>query len=232
MDTPRRVCFYIRVSTDKQTTDNQLRDLLAYCQARRWPEPGPASIFRDVFSGGKDHRPQLDTMMNLIKKGRFDCLLVWNFDRFARSSLHAMLALNEFHNLGVDFVSHQQGIDTTTPIGKAMFTITAAFAELELAQIRERVNAGIRRARAEGKRLGRGAWKKTSTMRGPALISASVRARVLELRGSAPQRAIATLAGCSQGTVQRVLNLKPPPINGPSHPRSSVESSSDSQTDV
>jgi DNA invertase Pin-like site-specific DNA recombinase len=233
MDTPRRICFYIRVSTDKQHTDNQLRDLLAYCRARKWPEPEADSIYTDVITGSSDSREQLDKMMALLKRHRYDCLLVWHFDRFARGTIHAIMTMHELNLLGINFVSQQQGIDTTTPIGKAMYGISAIFAELELTQIKERVNAGIRRAQSckncdhakhrdaacacgceeyePLKYTGRSGWKKASSKRGPGVIAQEVR-DLIRLAGSQgqSQREIARAVGVSQGTVCKVLNFKPP----------------------
>src|SRR5258708_7911998 len=89
------------------------------------------------------------------RKRKFDAILVWRFDRFARSTKHLLLALEEFRSLGIQFISYQENIDTTSPLGQALFTIVAAVAQLERDLIRERVNAGIRHARACGKQLGR-----------------------------------------------------------------------------
>lgn len=109
----------------------------------------------DVESGAKDLRPQLNDLMAAARKRLFDAVVVWRFDRFARSTKHLVLALEEFRSLGIQFTSYQENIDTTTPLGQALFTIVAAVAQLERDLIRERVNAGIRNARACGKLLGR-----------------------------------------------------------------------------
>ena len=89
------------------------------------------------------------------RKRRFDCILVWRFDRFARSTKHLLLALEEFRALGIQFISYQENIDTTSPLGQALFTIVSAVAQLERDLIRERVRAGLRNARAKGKKFGR-----------------------------------------------------------------------------
>src|ERR1700745_4072479 len=148
-----RVAIYARVSTKDQSCDLQLRDLRAYCAAR-----GFASVreFVDVGeSGAKDSRPQLNELMAAARKRQFDVVMVWRFDRFARSTKHLLLALEEFRSLGIQFISYQENIDTSSPLGQALFTIVSAVAQLERDLIRERVSAGIRNARANGKKLGR-----------------------------------------------------------------------------
>ncbi len=148
-----RVALYARVSTTDQSTDSQLFDLRRYVSERGW------NIFKEYvdegISGTKDSRPALNELMNDAKKRRFDVVLVWRFDRFARSTKHLILALEEFKNLGIDFVSYQENIDTSSPLGSAIFTIISAVAQLERDIIAERVKAGLRRAVENGKRLGR-----------------------------------------------------------------------------
>ncbi len=148
-----KVGIYCRVSTTDQSTDSQLLDLRRYTRERGW------HTFREYcdngVSGTKDNRPALNELMNDAKKRRFGVVLVWRFDRFARSTKHLILALEEFRNLGVDFVSYQENIDTSSPLGSAIFTIISAVAQLEGDIIAERVKAGLRRARENGKKLGR-----------------------------------------------------------------------------
>jgi len=150
-----KVAIYARVSTSGkgQDTGLQLRDLRTFAHARGY------AIFReyvdDGVSGRKDRRPELDQLMNDARKRRFDVVLVWRFDRFARSTRHLVTALEEFRHLGIDFISFQENIDTSSPMGKAMFTIVSAIAELEADIIRERVVAGIANARAKGVKIGR-----------------------------------------------------------------------------
>jgi len=148
-----RVALYARVSTTDQSTDSQLLDLRRYVSERGW------NIFKEYvdegISGTKDSRPALNELMNDAKKRRFDVVLVWRFDRFARSTKHLILALEEFKNLGIDFVSFQENIDTSSPLGSAIFTIISAVAQLERDIIAERVKAGLRRAKENGKKLGR-----------------------------------------------------------------------------
>jgi len=148
-----RVALYARVSTTDQSTDSQLLDLRRYVSERGW------NVFKEYvdegISGTKDSRPALNELMNDAKKRRFDVVLVWRFDRFARSTKHLILALEEFKNLGIDFVSYQENIDTSSPLGSAIFTIISAVAQLERDIIAERVKAGLRRAKEGGKKLGR-----------------------------------------------------------------------------
>jgi DNA invertase Pin-like site-specific DNA recombinase len=148
-----RIGIYARVSTKDQSCDLQLRDLRAYCTARGF------SVLREYVdvgeSGAKDSRPQLNELMAAARKRQFDAVLVWRFDRFARSTKHLLLALEEFHSLGVQFFSYQENIDTSSPLGQALFTIVSAVAQLERDLIRERVSAGVRNARARGKQFGR-----------------------------------------------------------------------------
>ncbi len=149
----KRIAIYARVSTTDQSTESQLLDLRRYVSERGW------NIFKEYvdegISGTKDSRPALNDLMNDAKKRRFDVVLVWRFDRFARSTKHLILALEEFKNLGVDFVSFQENIDTSSPLGSAIFTIISAVAQLERDIIAERVKAGLRRAKENGKKLGR-----------------------------------------------------------------------------
>ena len=148
-----RVAIYARVSTTDQSTESQLLDLRRYISDRGW------QTFREYcdngVSGTKDSRPALNELMNDAKKRKFDTVLVWRFDRFARSTRHLINALEEFKNLGIDFVSYQENIDTSSPLGSAIFTIISAVAQLERDIIAERVKAGLRRAVENGKKLGR-----------------------------------------------------------------------------
>src|SRR6266851_3131202 len=148
-----RAAIYARVSTKDQSCEMQMRDLRAYCAARGF------TIIREYIdigqSGAKDSRPELNELMADARKRKFDSILVWRFDRFARSTKHLLLALEEFRSLGIQFISYQENIDTSSPLGQALFTIVSAVAQLERDLIRERVSAGIRNAQANGKKLGR-----------------------------------------------------------------------------
>ncbi len=150
----KRVALYARVSTkNSQDPETQLLALREYAKARRLEVFGE---YADVgISGGKDSRPALNELMADARKRRFDAVLVARFDRFARSTRHLVLALEEFNALGVDFISLSESIDTSTPMGKLVYTVIAAVAELERSLIRERVVMGLQRAKAQGKQLGR-----------------------------------------------------------------------------
>ena len=131
----------------------QTRELEQFAQARGWRL---VDSYLDLgISGSKDKRPQLDRLMADAHKRRFDIVIVWRFDRFARSVSHLLRALETFNALGIAFVSLSEQMDTTTPTGKMIFTVLGAVAELERSLIVERVRAGLRNARAKGKTLGR-----------------------------------------------------------------------------
>jgi DNA invertase Pin-like site-specific DNA recombinase len=148
-----KIALYTRVSTQDQSVDIQISDLRRYCKERGF------EVYKEYsdegISGTKDRRPALDELMEDARKRKFDAVLCWRFDRFARSTKHLITALEEFRHLRIEFVSYQENIDTSSPLGKAIFTIVSAIAELERNIIIERVKAGIRRAKENGKRLGR-----------------------------------------------------------------------------
>ncbi len=148
----KRVGIYARVSTNRQCPESQLLPLREYATARGFEI---VSEYVDVISGSKDSRPELARLMADAAKRRLDAVAVWKFDRFARSTRHLVTALEQFNALGVDFISLSESIDTSTPMGKMVFTVLAAVAELELSLIRERVVMGLERAKAQGKVLGR-----------------------------------------------------------------------------
>jgi DNA invertase Pin-like site-specific DNA recombinase len=149
-----RVAIYARVSTNSgQDPEMQLRELREYCQRRNWEV---AREYVDVgISGAKEKRPQLDGLIADAHRRHFDAVVVWRFDRFARSVSHLLRALENFNALGISFVSLSENIDTSTPTGKMIFTVLGAVAELERSLIVERVKGGLRNARAKGKHLGR-----------------------------------------------------------------------------
>lgn len=150
-----RAALYARVSTNGhgQDPEMQLRELREYCQRRGWAVAGE---YVDLgISGSKERRPELDRLLADAHRRRFDAVAVWKFDRFARSVSHLLRALETFKALGIEFVSLSEQVDTSTPMGKMVFTVLGAVAELERSLIVERVRAGLRNARAKGKRLGR-----------------------------------------------------------------------------
>lgn len=150
-----RAAIYARVSTANNGQDPrvQTRELGEFCERRGWtilPE------YVDIgISGTKEKRPALDRLMADAHRRKFDVVVVWRFDRFARSVSHLLRALETFQALGIEFVSLSEQMDTSTPTGKMVFTVLGAVAELERSLIVERVKAGLRNARAKGKKLGR-----------------------------------------------------------------------------
>jgi DNA invertase Pin-like site-specific DNA recombinase len=149
-----RAALYARVSTNNgQDPTTQTRELREYCERRGWPLMGE---YVDVgISGTKEKRPELDRLIADAHRRRFDAVVVWKFDRFARSVSHLLRALETFKALGIEFVSLSEQVDTSTPTGKMIFTVLGAVAELERSLIVERVRAGLRNARAKGRKLGR-----------------------------------------------------------------------------
>jgi DNA invertase Pin-like site-specific DNA recombinase len=149
-----KVALYARVSTVNggQDPELQLRELREHCRLRKWSITGE---YVDTVSGAKESRPKLDKLMADARRRKFDAVLVWKFDRFARSVAHLLRALEEFKSLSIEFVSLTEGVDTSTPMGKMVFTVLGAVAELERSLIVERVKAGIRNAKAKGKHCGR-----------------------------------------------------------------------------
>src|ERR1700728_3268632 len=150
-----RAAVYARVSTSNHGQDPavQLREIAEYCQRRGWTV---TAEYVDVgISGAKEKRPELDRLLADAHRRKFDAVIVWKFDRFARSVSHLLRALETFQALGIEFVSLTEGVDTSTPAGKMVFTVLGAVAELERSLIVERIKAGLRNARAKGKQLGR-----------------------------------------------------------------------------
>lgn len=148
----KTVAIYARVSTLDQNCEVQLADLRRFASQRF----GRAYEYMDVgVSGTQRRRPHLDALMKDARKRRFDVVLVWKFDRFARSLKHLIDSLEEFRALGIDFISYTEGVDTTTPSGQLLFHVVGAVAQFERDLIAERVRAGIAHARAMGKRIGR-----------------------------------------------------------------------------
>ena len=186
-DTPK-AAIYARVSTlSGQNPDVQTREIEEYCQ-RRGFEIFSVYVDRGV-SGKKDSRPQLNRMMQDAHERRFSVVVVWRFDRFARSVSHLLRALETFNALGVQFVSLSEQVDTSTPTGRMVFTVLGAVAELERNLIVERVRAGLRHARAKGKRLGR-----------PKMYVDAAQIAALRAAGHS-WRTIARKSGVSVGTV-------------------------------
>src|SRR5689334_18257139 len=148
-----RVALYFRVSTTDQDPESQGREVRAFVAARGWQA---IEEYQDVgVSGARARRPALDRLLADAWRGSFGAVVVWDLSRMARSTLHALQLLQEFEQMRVRLVAVKQTFDTDTPLGKAFFTLAAMFAELERSILIERVRAGMARARAEGKRIGR-----------------------------------------------------------------------------
>jgi DNA invertase Pin-like site-specific DNA recombinase len=190
---PKRAAIYVRVSTDKQTIENQLRELHQIAERRGWEV---VEEYRDAgISGakGREARPGLDQMLNDARRRRFDVVMAWAIDRLGRSLIDLLGTIQTLEHCGVDLYLDQQAIDTTTPAGRLMFQITGAFAEFERSMIRQRINAGLKRAVEQGKQLGR------------PRIAAEVEKRIkVLLRANKGMLAIAKECGVGTGTVQRI----------------------------
>jgi DNA invertase Pin-like site-specific DNA recombinase len=190
----KRVALYVRVSTDGQTTENQRRELAAVAERHGWDI---VQTFADEgISGakGRDQRPGFDALCKGVARRDFDMVAAWSVDRLGRSLQDLIGFLGELHGKHVDMYLHQQGLDTSTPAGRAMFQMLGVFAEFERAMIRERVNAGLARARAQGKTLGR-----------PVERHQHRRKVIHERTKGKGVRKIATELGIGVGTVKRIL---------------------------
>jgi DNA invertase Pin-like site-specific DNA recombinase len=196
--TTRHAAVYLRVSTQDQTTANQERELREVA-ARMGLEI--TKVYRDHgVSGakGRDKRPQFDALCKDATKRQFDIIMAWSVDRLGRSLQDLVGFLTEVHALKIDLYLHQQGLDTTTPAGKAMFQMMGVFAEFERAMIQERVRAGLARAKAEGKQLGRPTIDRA--------LEADIRKA---LSDGASYRKAAAQCGVAVGTVRRVKAVPP-----------------------
>jgi DNA invertase Pin-like site-specific DNA recombinase len=190
----KRVAIYLRVSTSKQDTENQLRELSAVADRSGWDI---WKIYEDAgISGakGRDERPGLEAMMKAVNARQFDMVAAWSVDRLGRSLTDLLAILQDLQEKGVDLFLHQQGLDTSTTAGKAMFQMLGVFAEFERGIIRERVNAGLARARAKGTKLGRRP------------VESSVETQIRELRAKGDGiLKIGRKLGVGTSVVQRVI---------------------------
>jgi len=189
----KKAAIYVRVSTDKQTIENQVRELRQIAERRGWQV---VEEYHDAgISGakGRDGRPGLDQMLNDARRRKFDVVMAWAIDRLGRSLVDLLGTIQVLEACGVDLYLDQQSIDTTTPAGRLMFKITGAFAEFERSMIRQRVRAGLKRAIAQGKRLGR------------PKVSAALEKRIqTQLRAGKGIIKVARECGVGTGTVQRI----------------------------
>ena len=188
----KTVAIYARVSTDRQTVDMQIHELKEYVKRRGW------NLYREFidqgYSGSDTKRPAFQEMMNEAKKRKFDVLLVWKLDRLSRSMKDLVMVLNELGGLGIDFVSYDNNLDTSTPTGKLVFHVIGAVAEFEKDIIKERVKAGLENAKRKGKKLGRPG------------VDDSVIEEAKVLRGQGKSfRTIGKELGISEGVVRRRL---------------------------
>ena len=190
----KRVAIYLRVSTGEQTTENQRRELEAVAERSGWQI---TQVYEDAgISGakGRDKRPAFDDLCRAATRREFDLVAAWSVDRLGRSLQDLVGFLGEIHAVGVDLYLHKQGVDTTTPAGKAMFQMLGIFSEFERAMIQERVKAGLARAKAQGKKLGR------------PRISAAKEEEIRSLRKDGLGIGkISAIAEVGVGTVKRVL---------------------------
>lgn len=188
-----KIAIYARVSTSNhgQNPETQLLPLREYCAARGFTV---VKEYVDVASGVKESRPQLDMLLDDAKRRRFDAVLVWKLDRLGRSLKHLIGLIEDFQALGIQFISYTEGMDTTTPSGKLLFNVIGAIAGFERDLIRERVKAGLVRAKETGKKLGR-----------PRSVSNLSQLQALKSQGLSA-REISKLVSLSPATVCRRLN--------------------------
>lgn len=193
----KRAAIYARVSTDGQTTDNQLRELRMVAERNCWQIVQEFVDHGISGAKGREQRPAFNALWKGAIRREFDVVMVWAVDRLGRSLPHLVNFLSEIHAKKVDLFIYQQGVDTTTPAGKALFGMMGVFAEFERAMIQERVKAGIKRVRAKGQPWGRRKIEQTD----PAVCS-----RILELREQGlGMAAIGKLVKLSSRTVWRFL---------------------------
>lgn len=188
-----KTAFYLRVSTADQTTDNQLRELQAVAEARKWTV---VRVYKDEAYSGKlerDKRPALKAMLEDAHAGKFELVAAWSVDRLGRSVPDLLRTSYDLRALDVQLYLHKQAVDTTTPTGRLTYTILASVAEWEREMITERINAGLARARAEGKKFGR-----------PVEVPADLPSAIRKLRAEDKSLGeIAKLVGVSKTTVAR-----------------------------
>jgi DNA invertase Pin-like site-specific DNA recombinase len=189
----KRAAIYLRVSTTGQTVENQRRELEAAAKARGW---SVVAVYSDAgISGakGRSERPELDRMLKDAVRGRIDVVMAWAVDRLGRSLSDLIATMQELHGAKVDLFMLQQGLDTTTPSGRAMFGMLGVFSEFERSMIQERVKSGLARAKASGIKLGRKPV--------PAATEKAIREHLSAGMGMLK---VAALVGVGSGTVQRI----------------------------
>ena len=203
MSATKRAALYVRLSTDKQTVENQTDALRQVAERRGWEI---VQVYSDAgISGakGRDGRPGLDQMLSDARRRKFDIVMAWAIDRLGRSLIGLLGTIQELEACGVDLYLDQQAIDTTTPMGKLVFQVTGAFAEFERSMIKQRVHAGLKRAVAQGKRLGR-----------PKLDRATERKAEKLLESGKGILKVAKTLGIGTSTVQRIKDAQTPFVDG------------------
>jgi DNA invertase Pin-like site-specific DNA recombinase len=205
----KRAALYVRVSTDHQTVENQIRELTQIAERRGWQV---VEIYRDAgISGakGRDGRPGLDAMLKDASRRKFDVVMAWAIDRLDRSLVDLLGTIQGLEACGVDLYLDQQNIDTTTPAGKLMFQIAGAFAEFERSMIRTRVNAGLKRAKDQIKRQGHFVTKHGEVKKRlgrPNADPDKLRKARAELAKGIGINKVAKAVGLGVGTVQKLKN--------------------------
>ena len=195
MSSTKRAALYVRVSTDAQTLENQIRELRQVAKRRGWDV---VEVYSDAgISGakGRNGRPGLDTMLKDASRRKFDVILAWAIDRLGRSLSDLLDTIQHLEACGVDLYLDQQAIDTTTPMGQRVFQLTGAFAEFERTMIRQRIKAGLKRAVAQGVKLGR-----------PKIDCATERKVRRQLAKGVGILKVARSLGIGTGTVQRIAS--------------------------
>jgi DNA invertase Pin-like site-specific DNA recombinase len=192
--TSRRAAIYARVSTDSQTVENQIQELRRIAERRGW------EVVKEVYTDagisgakGRAQRPGLDRLLKDASRRKFDVVMAWAIDRLGRSLIDLLGTIQHLEAVGVDLYLDQQSIDTTTPIGKLVFQITGAFAEFERSMIQQRIRAGLKRAVAQGIKLGR-----------PKIDQALERKAQKQLEKGVGILKVARTLGLGTGTVQRI----------------------------
>ena len=194
---PKRVALYVRCSTEEQTTQNQIRELRAVAERHGWAIVG---VFDDAGVSGslaREDRPAMKALLRVVARREVDMVVAWSVDRLGRSLLDLLGFLGELHAKKVGLYLHQQGLDTSTPGGRAMFQMLGVFAEFERSMIRERVLAGLARARHSGTKSGRAIGR-------PPVADAMKEAIQALLQAGERERTIVAQLGVSKGSVGRV----------------------------
>ena len=197
----RQAALYVRVSTDGQTVENQIRELRQIAERRGWEIVATYSDTGISGSKGRDKRPGLDGLLQDASRRKFDVVMAWAIDRLGRSLVDLLGTVQHLEACGVDLFLEQQALDTTTPAGKLMFQVCGAFAEFERSMIRQRVKIGLKRAVAQGKQLGRPTID-PNDWSGPDAQKA--RQAIKELRKGTGILKVAKMVGLGTGTVHRI----------------------------